>query len=163
MDADPVRILLVEDNDCDLELALRALATQNLCHNISVARDGAEALDFVFCRGKHASRLGADLPDLILLDLNLPLIGGMEVLREIRAHPRTRCVPVVVLTTSDDERDVVESYMMGVNSYVRKPIVFAQFVEAVEKIVTYWLLVNRSVSPRASFASYGQRQLALDS
>ena len=138
-----IEILLVEDNRSDLELALRALREQNICNNVDVARDGAEALDFVFCRGKFAGRSMTDLPKVILLDLKLPLVDGMEVLRQIRADSRTRHVPVVVLTSSCEERDVVESYSLGVNSYIQKPVDFDQFKNAMKTIGMYWLLLNR--------------------
>jgi CheY-like chemotaxis protein len=138
-----VEILLVEDNQSDLELALRALREQNLCNNIHVARDGVEALDFILCREAFADRSIADLPRVILLDLKLPRVDGMEVLRQIRADPRTESVPVVVLTSSTEERDVVESYALGVNSYIQKPVDFDQFKTAMRTIGMYWLLLNR--------------------
>jgi two-component system, response regulator len=138
-----VEILLVEDNPSDLEVALRALKEQNLCNNVQVARDGEEALDFIFCRGSFASRRLDNLPRVILLDLKLPLIDGLEVLRQIRADARTRHVPVVVLTSSTEERDVVESYALGVNSYIAKPVDFDQFSDAMRTIGMYWLLLNR--------------------
>jgi len=143
MHSDEVEILLVEDNPSDLEVALRALKDQNICNNVQVARDGEEALDFIFCRGAHAGRNIDDLPRVILLDLKLPLIDGLEVLRQIRADARTRRVPVVVLTSSTEERDVVESYALGVNSYIAKPVDFDQFSAAMHTIGMYWLLLNR--------------------
>jgi two-component system response regulator len=143
MDASPVEILLIEDNHSDLELALRALREQNVCNKVTVARDGAEALDFIFCRGKFSGRPKADLPKVILLDLKLPLVDGMEVLRQVRADPHTRHVPVVALTSSGEERDVVESYSLGVNSYIQKPVDFDQFKDAMKTIGMYWLLLNR--------------------
>lgn len=143
MSSDEVEILLVEDNPSDLEIALRALKDQNICNKVQVARDGEEALDFIFCRGDHADRNIDDLPRVILLDLKLPLIDGLEVLRQIRADARTRCVPVVVLTSSTEERDVVESYALGVNSYIAKPVDFDQFSAAMHTIGMYWLLLNR--------------------
>ena len=142
MPSDAVEILLVEDNPSDLEVSLRALKEHKLCNNIQVARDGEEALDFVFCRGRFASRR-PDLPRVVLLDLKLPLIDGMEVLRQIRADPRTRHLPVVVLTSSTEDRDVVETYALGVNSYIAKPVDFDQFRKAMEVIGMYWLLLNR--------------------
>ena len=138
-----IELLLVEDNPTDLELALRALREQNICNNVHVARDGEEALDFIFCRGKFAGRSKTDLPKVILLDLKLPLVDGMEVLRQVRADPRTRHVPVVVLTSSGEERDVVESHALGVNSYIQKPVDFDQFNDAMKTIGMYWLLLNR--------------------
>jgi len=143
MYSDEVEILLVEDNPSDLEVALRALKEQNLCNNVQVARDGEEALDFMFCQGPHANRRADELPRVILLDLKLPLIDGLEVLRQIRADARTRNVPVVVLTSSTEERDVVESYALGVNSYIAKPVGFEQFTEAMQAIGMYWLMLNR--------------------
>ena len=143
MYSNEVEILLVEDNPSDLEVALRALKEQNLCNKVHVARDGEEALDFIFCRGAHAERRPDALPRLMLLDLKLPLIDGLEVLRQVRADARTRHVPVVVLTSSTEERDVVESYALGVNSYIAKPVDFDQFSEAMKVIGMYWLLLNR--------------------
>jgi CheY-like chemotaxis protein len=143
MTSDAVEILLVEDNPSDLELALRALKEHKLCNNVQVARDGEEALDFLFCQGTFAGRRPDELPRVILLDLKLPLIDGLEVLRRIRADARTRSVPVVVLTSSTEERDVVESYALGVNSYIAKPVDFDQFAEAMKVIGMYWLMLNR--------------------
>jgi two-component system response regulator len=143
MQSNAVDILLVEDNPSDLEVALRALKEQNLCNNVQVARDGEEALDFIFCEGPFAGRRMDELPRVILLDLKLPLIDGMEVLRRIRADARTRNVPVVVLTSSTEERDVVESYALGVNSYIAKPVDFDQFQGAMKAIGMYWLTLNR--------------------
>ena len=143
MVSNAVEILLVEDNPSDLEVALRALKEQHICNNIHVARDGEEALDFIFRRGKFSGKQVEELPRVILLDLKLPLIDGLEVLRQIRADARTRHVPVVVLTSSTEERDVVESYALGVNSYIAKPVDFDQFRTAMEVIGMYWLLLNR--------------------
>ncbi len=138
-----VEILLVEYNRSDLEIALRALKEYNLTDRIQVARDGEEALDFIFCRGQFSGRRADELPRVVLLDLKLPLIDGMEVLRAIRADARTRHVPVVVLTSSTQERDVAETYALGVNSYITKPVDFDQFKEAMRTIGLYWLLLNR--------------------
>jgi CheY-like chemotaxis protein len=135
-------ILLVEDNPQDLELALRALKKANVSNRIQVARDGAEALDFIFCEGAHAARRIEDLPKVILLDLKLPKVDGLEVLQRVKADPRTRAIPVVVLTSSKEQRDVVESYNLGTNSYVVKPVSFDQFVVAVQQLGLYWLLLN---------------------
>ncbi|HSQ04398.1 MAG TPA: response regulator [Burkholderiales bacterium] len=143
MIAGAVEILLVEDNRSDLELALRALKEQNLCNCIHVARDGVEALDFIFRRGEFAGRPSGELPRVILLDLKLPRVDGLEVLRQLRADPHTQHVPVVVLTSSTEERDVVESYALGVNSYIQKPVDFDQFKAAMRTIGMYWLLLNR--------------------
>ncbi|MBI4289854.1 MAG: response regulator [Betaproteobacteria bacterium] len=137
-------ILLVEDNPSDLELAQRALREYNLGTKVQIARDGEEALDFIFCREQFAGKRPGQLPRVILLDLKLPLIDGMEVLRQVRADPRTHHVPVVVLTASNEERDVAESYALGVNSYITKPVDFDQFREAMRVIGTYWLVLNRS-------------------
>ncbi len=141
--SDAVEILLVEDNPSDLEVTLRALKEQNICNKLHVARDGEEALDFMFCQGPHSGRSIDELPRVILLDLKLPLIDGLEVLRQIRGDARTRHVPVVVLTSSTEERDVVESYALGVNSYITKPVDFDQFRDAMHVIGMYWLMLNR--------------------
>jgi len=138
-----VELLLVEDNPQDLELALRALRKANLSNRIHVARDGAEALEFIFCEGPHASRRISDGPKVILLDLKLPKIDGLEVLNRIKSDPRTKTIPVVVLTSSKEQSDVVESYQLGVNSYIVKPVNFEQFVEAVRNLGLYWLLLNQ--------------------
>lgn len=143
MDSNAVEILLVEDTPSDLEISLRALKEHNLCNNIHVARDGVEALDFIFCTGPFAARRLDALPRVILLDLKLPLIDGLEVLRQIRADQRTRKVPVVVLTSSTEDRDVVDTYALGVNSYIAKPVDFDQFKDAMHTIGMYWLLLNR--------------------
>ncbi len=143
-----VEILVVEDNPSDLELTLRALKEHNLCNHIQVARDGEEALDFIFCRDKFAGKHPDEIPRVILLDLKLPLIDGLEVLRQVRADPRTRHIPVVVLTASTEERDVVDSYTLGVNSYITKPVDFDQFREAMRTIGMYWLLLNRPPCPQ---------------
>lgn len=143
MVASAIEILLVEDNPSDLELTLRALREHNICNSIQVARDGAEALDFLFCAGQFAHRAGADLPRLILLDLKLPLVDGLEVLQQVRADPRTAAIPVVVLTASNEQRDVLDSYALGVNSYITKPVDFDQFHNAMRIVGMYWLLLNR--------------------
>lgn len=138
-----VEILLVEDNLQDLELAQRALRKSKLTNCIHVARDGAEALDFIFCEGVHAGRKIEDTPKVILLDLKLPKVDGLEVLKRIKGDPRTRMIPVVVLTSSKEQSDVVESYRLGVNSYIVKPVNFERFAEAVEHLEMYWLLLNQ--------------------
>lgn len=142
-----VELLLVEDNPQDLELALRALQKANLANHIQVARDGAEALDFLFSEGAHKGREFASAPKVILLDLKLPKIDGLEVLRRLKADPRTRSIPVVILTSSNEQRDVVESYRLGVNSYIVKPVNFESFSRAVRELGFYWLLLNRPHSP----------------
>lgn len=138
-----VEILLVEDNPQDLELALRALRKANFSNRIQVARDGAEALDFIFCEGEHQQRKIEDVPKVILLDLKLPKVDGLEVLKRIKDDPRTRSIPVVVLTSSREQRDVVESYRLGVNSYIVKPVNFEGFASAVRDLGMYWLLLNQ--------------------
>jgi len=138
-----VEILLVEDNPNDVELTLDALRESKLANRIEVARDGAEALDFLFAQGSYSHRNVNHQPRLVLLDLKLPKITGLEVLAKMRADPRTRGIPVVVLTTSREERDIVESYMLGVNSYIVKPVDFEQFNEAVRQLGFYWLLLNQ--------------------
>ena len=138
-----VEILLVEDNPKDAEMTQRALRKHNLGNRLHWVKDGAEALDYVFCRGAYAGRGPGRPPRLILLDLKMPKIDGIEVLRQIKADESTRAVPVVVMTSSNEERDVVESYRLGVNSYIVKPIDFAAFLEVVAKIGLYWVLTNR--------------------
>src|SRR5207237_1243899 len=133
-------ILLVEDNPDDEALTRRALAKNNIQNEILLARDGAEALDWLFSTGAHAG--GAATPELVLLDLKLPKVDGLEVLRRIRANPRTRLLPVVILTSSREEKDVVTGYGLGANSYIRKPVDFGQFVEAVRQLGIYWLVLN---------------------
>jgi CheY-like chemotaxis protein len=135
-------ILLVEDNPTDLALALRVFRKHELANRIEVARDGAEALDFLFGEGAHAGRGGLQIPKVILLDLKLPKIGGHEVLRRIKGDPRTRTIPIVVLTSSQEEKDLVESYELGVNSYIVKPVDFDQFSDCLKQIGIYWLLSN---------------------
>ena len=139
----PVEILLVEDNPNDVELALHALQKNNLSNRIHVARDGAEALDFIFGTGPYAGRSVNEVPKVILLDLKLPKVDGLEVLQRIKADSHTRVIPVVVLTSSREESDIVASYHLGVNSYIVKPIDFQQFTEAVRQLGLYWLLLNQ--------------------
>lgn len=138
-----VEILIVEDTPEDLELALRALRKANLSNSIKVARDGAEAVEFIFGEGPHLGRKVENGPKVILLDLKLPKIDGMEVLRRLKADPRTRAIPVVVLTSSKEQKDVVESYQLGVNSYIVKPVNFERFAAAVQELGMYWLLLNQ--------------------
>ena len=142
MTENSIVILLVEDNANDEMLALHAFKKHNLASKVHVVRDGAEALEFVFCTGAYAARVFEN-PRLILLDKKLPLVDGMEVLRDIRADPRTRLVPVVMLTSSAEDRDVIESYQLRVNSYIVKPVDFEQFSETVRQLGCYWLRVNR--------------------
>jgi CheY-like chemotaxis protein len=136
-------LLLVEDNPQDLELALRALRKANLGNRVHVARDGAEALDYVFCEGAQAGRTMNSGPKVILLDLKLPKIDGLDVLKRLKGDPRTRAIPVVVLTSSKEQSDIVESYNLGVNSYIVKPVDFERFTEAVRTLGLYWLLLNQ--------------------
>jgi two-component system, response regulator len=135
-------ILLVEDNPDDVELTLRAFRRSKVLNEIVVVTDGVEALDFVFATGVHAGRDPRAKPQVILLDLKLPKIGGLEVLRRLRADERTRRIPVVVLTSSNEEKDILSSYDLGANSFVRKPVDFAQFVVAAQQLGLYWLVMN---------------------
>ncbi len=137
-------ILLVEDNPDDEALTLRALRKNNIANEIVVARDGAEALDFLFGRGQFADRDASIQPQVILLDLKLPKLNGIEVLKQLRADVRTRLLPVVILTSSVEERDLVAGYVHGANSYIRKPVDFNQFSEAVRQLGLYWLVLNQS-------------------
>ena len=135
-------ILLVEDNPDDEALTLRALSKHNIANGVVVARNGVEAIDFLFGSGAHADRDVTELPQIVLLDLKLPKLDGFEVLRRIRADERTQTLPVVVLTSSKEERDVIQSYRDGCNSYVRKPVNFDEFIEAARQLGLYWLLLN---------------------
>ena len=139
-----VEVLLVEDNPDDVELTLHALEDYHVANSIHVVRDGAEALDFVFARGAYATRDVNKLPKIILLDLKLSLVDGLEVLRQIKADERTQMIPVVVLTSSREEQDIVESYRLGVNSYIVKPVDFDQFTASMREVGLYWLLLNQS-------------------
>lgn len=135
-------ILLVEDNPDDEELTIRAIRKNNILNDVFVARDGAEALDYLFGIGTYAGRDTSVMPTVILLDLKLPKVSGLEVLRRLRADERTAYVPVVVLTSSNEEQDIINSYKNGCNSYIRKPVDFVRFTEAVQKLGLYWLLLN---------------------
>lgn len=135
-------ILLVEDNPDDEALTIRALNKNKIANNLSVVRDGVEALDFLFCTGSYAERDPNNLPEVILLDLKLPKLDGLEVLRRIREDKRTQLLPVVILTSSVEEQDLIKSYSLGANSYIRKPVDFSQFVEAVHQLGMYWLVLN---------------------
>ena len=135
-------ILLVEDNADDEALTLRAFDKNNIANEVIVARDGAEALDYLFAQGRYHDRAEDALPQLILLDLKLPKIDGLEVLRQLRAHPVTSWLPVVILTSSREEQDIINGYRLGANSYIRKPVDFVQFVEAVRQLGLYWLVMN---------------------
>jgi len=144
-----IEILLVEDDPLDLEMTMRALQGDHVNNRIEVARDGEEALDFVFCRGPHSGRSPQHQPKLILLDLKLPKVDGLEVLREIRATPQTRAIPVVILTSSAEQKDIVETYKLGVNSYIQKPVDSVQFRQTVKTAGYYWVVVNRTSPVRA--------------
>lgn len=138
-------IFLVEDNPDDEALMLRALKKNNIANDIVVAHDGAEAVDYLFATGEYSARDTEDQPQLILLDLKLPKLDGLEVLKRIRSDSRTKYIPVVVLTTSKEQRDIVESYHLGANSFVQKPIDFNEFMEATRQLGTYWLLLNQTI------------------
>lgn len=135
-------IVLVEDNANDEELTLRAFRKSNIGNRVVVLRDGAEALDYFFCRGAHAGRPASDVIQVVLLDLKLPKIDGLDVLRALRADERTKLIPVVILTSSAEDQDRVRGYGLGANSYVRKPVNFTQFVDAVRQLGLYWLVIN---------------------
>jgi two-component system response regulator len=137
-------ILLVEDNRNDEMLTIRALKARKIANEVVVVRDGEEALDYIFCRGQYADRDPREMPEVVLLDLKLPKVDGLEVLKEVRENERTKSLPVVVLTSSNEERDLVESYRLGANSYVRKPVDFSQFADAVSQLGLYWLVLNQA-------------------
>ena len=147
---DQVEILLVEDDPEDLDLTLRALNEEHVCNRVHIARDGEEALDFLFCRGQHDERDPANRPRLILLDLKLPKVDGLEVLEQIKRDPRTRPIPVVILTSSKQETDLVRGYHLGANSYIQKPVDFDQFQTTIKRLGYYWLLVNQA-PPHTAF------------
>lgn len=138
-------ILLVEDNPDDEALTIRAFNKNGIQNPIAVARDGQEALDYLYGTGKHAGRPASEMPVLILLDIKLPKLNGIEVLRQIRAHEATRLIPTVILTTSKEEDDLVRSYSLGANSYIRKPVDFMQFMDVVKQVGIYWLMLNEHV------------------
>jgi two-component system response regulator len=137
-------ILLVEDNPDDEALTIRSFKKNNINNPLFVARDGAEALDYLFARGPHAKRSPLDLPTITLLDLKLPKIDGLEVLRQVRGNERTRMLPIIILTSSKEEQDVVAGYRLGANSYIRKPVDFAKFNEAILQLGLYWLVLNQA-------------------
>ena len=142
MGREEVEILLVEDNLEDVELTLHALRQQHLANDIQVVRDGEEALDFLFCRGPYSQRSFESPPRVVLLDLKLPKVDGLEVLRQIKSDPRTKAIPIVILTASREEKDMVNGYRLGVNGYIQKPVDFDKFRETVKQLGLYWLVVN---------------------
>jgi two-component system response regulator len=146
-----VEILLVEDNPKDVELTLHALRKENLSNRIQVVRDGEEALEFLFCRGTYSNRSFDNPPKLVVLDLKLPKVDGLEVLRAIKNDSRTRAIPVAILTSSNEDRDLVAGYKLGVNSYIQKPVDFNQFRDTVKQLGLYWLVVNQS-PPSSAFS-----------
>lgn len=149
-DSDAIEILLVEDNPADAELTLHALRKSKLANQIQWVHDGEEALDFLFCRGTFSGRRFDAAPRLVLLDLKLPKVDGLEVLRQVKEDSRTTAIPIIVLTSSNEERDLVKSYKLGVNSYIQKPVNFSEFQDVVQRLGMYWLLVNTN-PPSAAF------------
>jgi two-component system response regulator len=149
-ESEPVEILLVEDNPSDAELALHALKKCKVANHILHVRDGAEALDFLFRRGEYSARNDENRPVLVLLDLKLPKVDGLQVLKQIKSDPRTKAIPVILLTSSKEESDMTAGYQLGVNSYIQKPVNFGEFQEVVRQLGMYWLLVN-SKPPVAAF------------
>jgi two-component system, response regulator len=143
MNSDEVDILLVDDSQDDIDLTLHALRAENLANHVFIARDGEEALDFLFCSGPHSQRSFENPPRLVLLDLKLPKVDGMQVLEQVKSDPRTKTIPVVLLTSSREERDMVSGYNLGVNSYLQKPVDFEQFRKMVKLLGMYWLVTNQ--------------------
>ena len=152
MPTEAVEILLVEDNQADVELTLHAFGQDNLGNRIFVVRDGEEALDYLFCRGAYSARFIERPPKLVLLDLKLPKVDGLEVLCTLKSDPRTKSIPVVILTSSKEQKDLIDGYNLGVNSYIQKPVQFDQFRETVRQLHLYWLLVNQP-PPIRSFST----------
>ena len=152
LESESIEILLVEDNPSDAELTLHALKKCKVANHILHVRDGAEALEFLFRRGEHSARHGEDRPMLVLLDLKLPKVDGLQVLKQIKNDPRTKAIPVILLTSSKEESDMAAGYQLGVNSYIQKPVNFGEFQEVVRQLGMYWLLVN-SKPPAAAFQS----------
>ncbi len=157
MNSGGLDILLVEDNQDDMDLALHALKQEKLANRILVARDGEEALDFLFCRGAFANRSFDHPPKLVLLDLKLPKVDGMEVLRQVKSNPRTKTIPIVIMTSSKEERDLVASYNLGANSYIQKPVDFDQFRKTVKSVGLYWLVTNQPVPVNGAHQPAGRR------
>lgn len=143
MSEEKVEILLCEDNKRDADLTIRALKKQHLANNVVWVKDGEEALNYLFAKGEYADRSIKDTPRVILLDLKMPKVDGMEVLEKVRAHPETEHIPVVVMTSSQEEKDIINSYNLGVNSYIVKPVDFKKFMESVSDVGFYWLLLNK--------------------
>jgi len=150
--AQEVEILLVDDNASDVELTVRALRRHKLANSIHIAEDGQQALDFVFCRGAYSGRTFATPPKVIFLDLKMPKVDGIDVLRAIRGDARTKAIPVVILTSSKEQRDIVEGYKLGVNAYIQKPVDFEEFRRVIEQVGMFWLVVNQP-PPREAFPS----------
>jgi two-component system response regulator len=159
MNSGETDILLVEDSPEDAELALHALRRDHLANNIFVAGDGEEALNFIFCRGPFAERSFEQPPKLVLLDLKLPKVDGIEVIKQLKGDPRTKAIPIVVLTSSKEERDLVRSYDLGANSYIQKPVDFQQFRETVKTLGLYWIVINQrpAVHEAAKSAAQGSK------
>ncbi len=149
MNSDELDILRVEDHQDDMDLALHAMRREKLANHIFVARDGEEALDFLFCRGTFANRLFDKPPKLVLLDLKLPKVDGLEVLKQVKSDPRTKTIPIVIMTSSKEERDLVAGYNLGANSFIQKPVDFDQFRETVKAVGLYWLITNQPVPIKA--------------
>lgn len=156
MNAGDLSILLVEDNQNDVDLALHALQREKLANKIFVVRDGEEALDFLFCRGAFAERSIDHPPKLVLLDLKLPKVDGMEVLKQVKGDARTRTIPIVIMTSSKEERDLVAGYNLGANSYIQKPVDFDQFRETVKALGMYWLVINQLPLSNGAAQAAGQ-------
>jgi two-component system response regulator len=153
MNPDQIDILLVDDSQDDVDLTLHALRAENLANNVFIARDGEEALDFLFCSGPHSQRSFDHPPKLVLLDLKLPKVDGMQVLRQIKGDPRTKTIPVVLMTSSREERDMASGYDLGVNSYLQKPVDFEQFRKMVKLLGMYWLVTNEAPIPNGRAAA----------
>jgi two-component system response regulator len=156
MNTNEVDILLVDDSQDDVDLTLHALRAENLANHVFIARDGEEALDFLFCTGPHAGRSFDHPPKLVLLDLKMPKVDGMQVLKQIKGDPRTKIIPVVLMTSSREERDMVNGYELGVNSYIQKPVDFEEFRRAVKLLGLYWLVTNRPPVTNGKLHAAGQ-------